>query len=128
MENPAVKIWGVLSVIGIILAIWAGVSFGKFDPSVALFSQPHWWLLILIWITNPRALAVLYIFCAEPAAAHWASILVIGGLLVPGAWGLYFLPGLSASHGLRILLGFVGFFIRDVVEKSLVEEPLLSGR
>jgi hypothetical protein len=126
MSNPFVKIWILLNSAGIILAIWAGVSFGTFDPSVGLFSQPHWWLLILIWITNPRALGVLYIFCAEPAVAHWISIVIIGGLLVPGAWGLYFLPGLSANHGLRIFLGFVGFFIRDVVEKELVEKPLLG--
>jgi len=128
MSNPAVKIWGVMNIIGIILAIWAGTTFGKFNPSISFFSQPHWWLLLLIWVTNPRALAVLYIFCAEPAVANWISVVFIGCIIVPGAWGLYFLPGLSASHGLRIFLGFVGFFVRDAIEKSLVEGPLLSGR
>ena len=50
----------------------------------------------------------------------------LGAVIVPGAWGLYFLPGLSASHGLRIGLGLLGFFLRDCVEKALVERPLLS--
>ena len=128
MDKPFVKIWMILNFIGIILTVWAGISFGKFNPSVSLFSQPHWWVLVLIWITNPRALAVLYIFCADPPVAHWLSIVIIGCLLIPGAWGLYFLPGLSASYGLRIFLGFVGFFIRDAVEKFFIEGSLFKKR
>ena len=114
--------------IGIILAIGAGVTHGKFDPNVPFFSQPHWLLLASIWLTNPRALAVYYIFCAQPPVGHWFTIVLVGGLVVPGAWGLYFLPGLSASHGLRITLSIIGFFFRDAVEKTVVEEPLISGK
>lgn len=125
MGNPIVSIWMFFNLAGAILAVWAGVSFGNFDPSAPFFSQPHWWLLILIWITNPRALGILYIFCASPPVSHWAWVLV-GTVIVPGAWGLYFLPGLAAGDGFRLFLGFVGFLIRDVPEKSLVENRLLS--
>lgn len=126
MNNPIVTAWQILGTIGIILAVWAGVSYGKFDPSISLFQQPHWWLLLLIWITNPRALAVLYICCAQPSVGDWLFVAIVGCVIVPGAWGLYFLPGLSVSHGLRIFLGFVGFFIRDVPEKALIEARLFS--
>jgi hypothetical protein len=111
--------YGLMNFIGMILAIWAGVSYGKFDPSMSLFSHPHWWLLLLICLTNPRALAILYLCCAQPTVSHWFWVVLFGCFIAPNAWGLYFLPGLSAGYGLRIFLLFVGL-IRDAIEDAVL--------
>lgn len=100
------------------------MEYPNFDSNTQFFSQPHRWLLLLIWLTNPRALAAYYIFSAEPEVAEWYIVFFVGGLLVPGAWGLYYLPGLIADTTLRIGLAVVGFLFRDVVEKSLIKESI----
>ena len=115
------QLWQLASILGIFFAIWAGMEYPSFDPNTPFFSQPHRWLLMLTWLTNPRALAAYYIFCADPEVAEWFIVFLIGGLLVPGAWGLYYLPGLGADTTLRISLGVVGFLFRDVVENNLIK-------
>lgn len=124
-STTVITVWKLANLIGIALAIWAYSSYHHFDPRIALFSQPHWWLLILMWAANPRALAVYYILCAKPEVGPWWAIAFVGCLIVPGAWGLYYLPGLSAAQNLRIGLSVAGFVLRDVVEKDLVEKPLV---
>ena len=123
-----VRSWRIATVIGVILALVAGWKYPHFDPTIPFFSQPHWGLLALIWLTNPRALAVYYGFCAKPAVCGWFNLIVLGVVLIPGAWGLYFIPGLSASTSLRWGLALAGFLFRDAPEKSLVEEPMLRGK
>ena len=67
-----------------------------------------------------------YIFCATPPVAEWYVTFLIGTLLVPGAWGLYFLPGVNADPAIRIGLGVVGFVVRDAVEKDVLERAMKS--
>lgn len=128
MSRPTMVIWNMLNVIGLLLAIWAGSSFNVIDSTKTLFEQPHWWLLILIWVTNPRALAILYIINSNLPIAHWKWNLVIGGLFVPGAWGLFMLSGSSVALAWRYALGFLGFVIRDVLEYSLLGKQISATK
>ncbi|MBU0717482.1 MAG: hypothetical protein KJ749_04470 [Planctomycetes bacterium] len=103
----------VLGLIGYVIAVCGYFLYPTFDPNAAFAAQPHAWLLLAIYLANPRALALYYLACAQPPVDHWAVVLLAGFVFVPGAWGLYVLPGLSAAMGLRLGLCLAGFLLRD---------------
>lgn len=112
LKRPAaVRLLGLL---GYILATIAYFVYGTFNAGAPFFEQPHLWLLVAIYAANPRALAVYYLLCAQPPVAHWFASVALGIVCVPGAWGLYVLPGLGADDSLRMFLFIAGFCLRDL--------------
>jgi hypothetical protein len=109
----------VFNSIGLVIFIILILFYREFDSTIPFTQQPHAAWLALIWLFSPRCLAIYFIFCAVPAVSHWLTITVVGIFLFPGAWGMYFLPGLDAEMGIRIFLMFVGFFVRDVIEHQI---------
>ena len=120
---PALGCFGFI--VGIALTIWACIGYRPFDPNVAFLSQRHWWLILAIYILNPRGLAVYYIMCAQPSVGHWGQNLILGCLLIPGGWGAYMLPGLGVPHATRLVWGIAGSLVLDVVLRPALQYHML---
>ena len=99
-----------LSFVGIILFVVLLNAQPDINPNVAFFSQPSWVLMGLLFITNPRFFAIYYLCAADPPAGHWLGVVLLGILICPRAWGLFYLPGLSVNVVIRIILVILGLF------------------
>lgn len=73
------------------LAFWGGVWAIALAPLLAKFTAARWWSAwIIAGAIGPSAVALFIVFPLKgmPMAGGWDPKLIIGALLLNGAWGL----------------------------------------
>lgn len=73
------------------LAVWGGVWAIALSPPLARLARARWWAAwIIAGALGPSAVALFIVFPLKgmPFAGGWDPKLIIGALLLNGAWGL----------------------------------------